>query len=82
MTYTYEYELDGDRVDRWHVPSERGAQLRQRVGDEFTAIRRAQADFAKLANMAAGKGRTITAVWHFGNGRRVPLGDALARRDA
>jgi hypothetical protein len=32
--------------------------------------------------MAAGKGRTITAVWHFGNGRRVPLGDALARRNA
>lgn len=79
MPYTYEYEFDGDRVDRWHVPSERLTQLRQRVADEFTAIRRAQADFAKLANLAAGKGRTITAVWNFGNGRRVPLGDAIAK---
>ena len=76
MSYAYEYEFDGSRVDRWHVPSERLTQLPQRVGDEFTAIRRAKADFAKLANLARGKGREITAVWNFGCGRRVPLDQA------
>jgi hypothetical protein len=76
MAYTYEYEFDGERVDRWHVPSERGKQLRNRMGSEFTAINAAKKDFAKLKQLAAANGREITAVWHYGNGRRVDIASA------
>jgi hypothetical protein len=76
MTYTYEYEFDGERVDRWHVPSERIKQLRNRFGSEFTAINAAKKDFANLKQLAAANGREITAVWNYGNGRRVDIGAA------
>jgi hypothetical protein len=76
MTYTYEYEFDGERVDRWHLPSERLKQLPARVADEFTAINRAKKDFANLKQLAAANGREITAVWNYGNGRRVDIGAA------
>ena len=76
MAYTYEYEFDGERVDRWHLPSERLKQLPARVADEFTAINRAKKDFANLKQLAAANGREITAVWNYGNGRRVDIGAA------
>ncbi len=74
--FDYEYEFDGQRVDRWHLPSERLKTLPNRVADEFTAIRRAQADFAKVKTLAANSGKTVTAVWNYGGGKRVPLGEA------
>jgi hypothetical protein len=76
MKYTYEYEFDGARVDRWHLPSERLKQLPSRVADESTAINRAKKDFANLKQLAAANGREITAVWNYGNGRRVDIGAA------
>jgi hypothetical protein len=75
MTFNYEYEFDGVCLDRWHIPSERRAEI-VLCSNEFTAINRAKKDFKRLANMARGKGRQITAVWHYGGGKRVPLEQA------
>ena len=75
MAYNYEYEFDGYELIRWHLPSEKLSIL-NKCSDEFTAINRAKRDFARLANMAKGKGRDISAVWHYGGGRRLSLNQA------